>query len=136
MAEKYKLTKKDRMSVAWRHQFLQGSWNYERMDNVGYAWALYPVLKKLYPDPKDLSKAMKRHLSLYNVTPYICTFPMAISVAMEEANSEQEEFDTESIGAVKAATDAGAVAAERVGEVVSVHVIPRPHGEIEMILPK
>ena len=40
------------------------------------------------------------------------------------------------VGAVKAATDAGAVAAERVGEVVSVHVIPRPHGEIEMILPK
>ena len=40
------------------------------------------------------------------------------------------------VGAVKAATDAGAVAAERVGEVVSVHVIPRPHGEIETILPK
>ena len=40
------------------------------------------------------------------------------------------------VGAVKAATDAGAAAAERVGEVVSVHVIPRPHGEIEMILPK
>ena len=40
------------------------------------------------------------------------------------------------VGAVKAATDAGAVAAERVGEVVSVHVIPRPHGEIEAILPK
>ena len=40
------------------------------------------------------------------------------------------------VGAVKAATDAGAAAAERVGELVSVHVIARPHGEIEMILPK
>jgi ethanolamine utilization protein EutM len=40
------------------------------------------------------------------------------------------------VGAVKAATDAGATAAERVGELVSVHVIARPHGEIEMILPK
>ena len=39
------------------------------------------------------------------------------------------------VGAVKAATDAGAAAAERVGEVKSVHVIPRPHGEVEMILP-
>ena len=39
------------------------------------------------------------------------------------------------VGAVKAATDAGATAAERVGELVSVHVIARPHGEIEMILP-
>ena len=40
------------------------------------------------------------------------------------------------VGAVKAATDAGAAAARRVGELVSVHVIPRPHGEVEKILPK
>ena len=40
------------------------------------------------------------------------------------------------VGAVKAATDAGAAAAERVGDLVSVHVIPRPHGEVEFILPK
>ncbi len=40
------------------------------------------------------------------------------------------------VGAVKAATDAGAAAAEKVGELVSVHVIPRPHSEVEMILPK
>jgi ethanolamine utilization protein EutM len=39
------------------------------------------------------------------------------------------------VGAVKAATDAGAAAASRVGELVSVHVIPRPHNEVEMILP-
>jgi len=40
------------------------------------------------------------------------------------------------VGAVKAATDAGAVAAEKVGQVVSVHVIPRPHTEVERILPQ
>jgi len=40
------------------------------------------------------------------------------------------------VGAVKAATDAGAAAAERIGELVSVHVIPRPHSEVEFILPK
>ena len=39
------------------------------------------------------------------------------------------------VGAVKAATDAGAAAARRVGELVAVHVIPRPHGEVEKILP-
>ena len=39
------------------------------------------------------------------------------------------------VGAVKAATDAGAAAAEKVGELVSVHVIPRPHNEVELILP-
>ena len=40
------------------------------------------------------------------------------------------------VGAVKAATDAGAAAAKRVGEVISVHVIPRPHADVERILPK
>lgn len=40
------------------------------------------------------------------------------------------------VGAVKAATDAGAAAARRVGELVSVHVIPRPHEEVERILPQ
>ena len=40
------------------------------------------------------------------------------------------------VGAVKAATDAGAAAAQRVGELVSVHVIPRPHADVELIIPK
>ena len=40
------------------------------------------------------------------------------------------------VGAVKAATDAGAAAARRVGELVSVHVIPRPHADVERILPR
>ncbi len=40
------------------------------------------------------------------------------------------------VGAVKAAVDAGAAAAEKVGELISVHVIPRPHSDVEMILPK
>ncbi|NTU47633.1 MAG: ethanolamine utilization microcompartment protein EutM [Syntrophobacteraceae bacterium] len=40
------------------------------------------------------------------------------------------------VGAVKAATDAGAAAAQKVGEVISVHVIPRPHQDVEQFIPK
>ncbi|MGY3723863.1 BMC domain-containing protein [Granulicatella balaenopterae] len=40
------------------------------------------------------------------------------------------------VGAVKAATDAGAAAAQRIGELISVHVIPRPHSDVETILPQ
>ncbi|MFR6482632.1 MAG: BMC domain-containing protein [Veillonella sp.] len=40
------------------------------------------------------------------------------------------------VGAVKAAVDAGCAAAQKVGEVVSTHVIPRPHSDVELILPK
>lgn len=39
------------------------------------------------------------------------------------------------VGAVKAATDAGAAAAKRIGDLISVHVIPRPHGDVDMMLP-
>ena len=40
------------------------------------------------------------------------------------------------VGAIKAATDAGAAAARRVGELISVHVIPRPHAEVDRVLPR
>ena len=45
--KKITLSKKDRRSVMLRSQFLQGSWNYERMQNGGCAFALIPALKKL-----------------------------------------------------------------------------------------
>ena len=63
----------------------------------------------------------------------------------EKGMSENKQYENEykvqavklakKIGAVKAATDAGAAAAERVGELISIHVIPRPHEEVEAILP-
>ena len=97
------ITKKDLQKVFWRSIPYEHSWNYERMGNVGYAYAMYPILKKLYPEKKELAKAMQRHLALYNVTPYIATFPMGISAALEEANATEEDFETDSIGAVKSA---------------------------------
>ncbi|MDN5580382.1 MAG: PTS system mannose/fructose/sorbose family transporter subunit IID, partial [Lactococcus raffinolactis] len=48
MSEKIKLSKNDRLAVAWRSTFLQGSWNYERMQNLGWAFSLIPAIKKLY----------------------------------------------------------------------------------------
>lgn len=46
MAEKkVTLSKKDRMAVCWRSTFLQGSWNYERMQNGGWAYSMIPALK-------------------------------------------------------------------------------------------
>ncbi len=45
-------------------------------------------------------------------------------------------FVTGDVGSVKAATDAGAAAARQVGELVSVHVIPRPHDDLKSVLPK
>ena len=44
--ERIQLSKKDRVSVWWRSTFLQGSWNYERMQNGGWAFSMIPAIKK------------------------------------------------------------------------------------------
>lgn len=98
------ITKKDLRKVFWRSIPMEHSWNYERMMNVGYCFAMIPALKKLYPKKEDFIEAMKRHLELYNVTPYISTLPLGISVAMEEKRAQDpENFDTDSISNVKTA---------------------------------
>ena len=54
MAEsRVKLSKKDRLAVAWRSTFLQGSWNYERMQNGGWCFSMIPAIKKLYKTKKN-----------------------------------------------------------------------------------
>ena len=56
--QKKHLTKSDRFKVMLRSQFLQGSWNYERMQNGGWAYSLIPALKKLYPQRDEASAAI------------------------------------------------------------------------------
>ena len=58
MADKITLSKKDRMDVCWRHQFLQGSWNYERMQNGGWCYSIIPAIKKLYKTEEDRAAAL------------------------------------------------------------------------------
>ena len=55
MAEKIILSKKDRLDVMWRHQFLQGSWNYERMQNGGWCFSMVPAIKRLYSSKEEQS---------------------------------------------------------------------------------
>ena len=63
--EKIKLSKKDRLAVAWRSTFIQGSWNYERMQNGGWAFSMIPAIKKLYKTKEERSAALK--LSLIHI---------------------------------------------------------------------
>ncbi|NBI07176.1 PTS system mannose/fructose/sorbose family transporter subunit IID [Senegalia massiliensis] len=97
-----KITKKDLNKVFWRSFLMEFSWNYERQMNLAYTYALIPILEKLYKKKEDLSAALKRHLEFFNTTPHIVTMMLGISTAMEEQNSEDENFDSESINTVKA----------------------------------
>lgn len=96
------LSKKDLTRVFWRSFAMEWSWNYERQANLGYGFAMVPIIDKLYKDrPEEKAAALQRHLEFFNTTPHVSTLILGISSAMEEQNATQEEFDTDSINNVK-----------------------------------
>lgn len=81
---------------------MEWTWNYERQANLGYGFAMVPIIEKLYKDkPEEKSAALQRHLEFFNTTPHVSTLILGISSAMEEQNATQEDFDTSSINGVK-----------------------------------
>ena len=101
MAEKITLTKQDRKKVWWRHQFLQGSWNYERMQNGGWCYSIIPAIKKLYSNKEDQIAALKRHMEFYNTHPYVSSPVMGVTLALEEEKANGENVDDTAIQGVK-----------------------------------
>ena len=93
MAKELKLTKKDRISVWLRSTFLQGSWNYERMQNGGWAFAMIPAIKRLYKTKEERSAALKRHLEFFNTHPYVASPILGVTLALEEERSNGTEVD-------------------------------------------
>jgi len=101
MAERIELSKKDRLAVAWRSTFLQGSWNYERMQNGGWCYAMIPAIKKLYKDPEDRKAALKRHLEFFNTHPYVASPVLGVTLALEEDRANGAAVDDVAIQGVK-----------------------------------
>ncbi|WP_167629083.1 PTS system mannose/fructose/sorbose family transporter subunit IID [Listeria valentina] len=99
--EKIELTKRDRLKVAWRSTFIQGSWNYERMQNGGWAFSMIPAIKKLYKSKEDRSAALKRHLEFFNTHPYIASPILGVTLALEEDRAKGAPVDDVAIQGVK-----------------------------------
>ncbi|WP_392551772.1 PTS system mannose/fructose/sorbose family transporter subunit IID [Orbus wheelerorum] len=101
MEKRIQLTKKDRLSVAWRSTFLQGSWNYERMQNGGWVYSMIPAIKKLYQTQEDRAAALKRHLEFFNTHPYIASPVLGVTLALEEERANGAPVDDVAIQGVK-----------------------------------
>ena len=98
------LTRKDLMSTFWRSFTMEWAWNYERQSNLGYSYSMIPTLQKIYKgNDEKLKSAFKRHLEFFNITPWLSTFPLGISIAMEEQNALTQDFDEDSINNIKIA---------------------------------
>lgn len=102
MAEnKIHLTKSDRLKVMWRSMLLQGSWNYERMQNGGWCYSLIPALRKLYPNKEDQKAALQRHLVFFNTHPYLASPILGVTLALEEEKANGKEIEDQAIQGVK-----------------------------------
>lgn len=99
MSEK-KLTKSDMMNMFIRSNFLLGSFNFERMQSIGFCVTLIPAIKRLY-NKEDQKKALKRHLEFFNTQPFIAAPIMGITAAMEEQKANGLPIDDSSISGVK-----------------------------------
>jgi fructoselysine/glucoselysine PTS system EIID component len=98
---KTRFTKPDIRKLFFRSLALEANFNFETCQNTGFAFSIIPVLKKIYTTKESMSLALKRHLQFFNTSPYGSTLILGISAAMEEQNSNTEDFDPESINAVK-----------------------------------
>ncbi|RSJ75051.1 PTS system mannose/fructose/sorbose family transporter subunit IID [Streptococcus cristatus] len=98
---KLTLSKADRQKVWWRSTFLQGSWNYERMQNLGWAYSLIPAIKKLYTKKEDQAAALERHLEFFNTHPYVAAPIIGVTLALEEEKANGAAIDDAAIQGVK-----------------------------------
>lgn len=100
--KKFHLSKKERMNIVWRSMFLQGSWNYERMQNLGFLYAILPALKKFYkPGSEEAKAALRRHMEFFNTHPYPAAPIIGVTLALEEEKANGVEVDDAAIQGVK-----------------------------------
>lgn len=97
-----KLNKKDLINIFIRSNFLLGSFNFERMQAIGFCVSLLPALRKVYKDDKPaMAAAMKHHLEFFNTQPFLATPIMGITAAMEEKKANGADISDQTISGVK-----------------------------------
>ncbi|QTJ54008.1 PTS system mannose/fructose/sorbose family transporter subunit IID [Dolosigranulum pigrum] len=90
-----KISEKSINRVFWKHMFYGGSWNYERMQNLGFLYTVSPFLKDLYKNKSsDMSKAMSRHLEFFNTQQSAAPVIMGVTAALEEQPETEEKSET------------------------------------------
>ncbi len=89
-----------RLSI--RGLLLQGGFNYERFQNLGFWWMMRPTLDRLYPEKEERAAAYKRHLVYFNTHPWLIGPIAGVTAVMEEQRAARaENIDDETINSVK-----------------------------------
>ncbi|MGX7196036.1 PTS system mannose/fructose/sorbose family transporter subunit IID [Enterococcus olivae] len=96
-----KLTKKDLNSMFWRSNLLLGSFNFERVQNMGFCFVMIPAIKRLYAPGKERNEALQRHLEWFNTHPWLTAPIFGVVGAMEEEKANEGNMPGSSIAAMK-----------------------------------
>ncbi|MFC0233453.1 mannose/fructose/sorbose PTS transporter subunit IID [Vagococcus entomophilus] len=99
--EQKKLTKKDINSMFLRSNLLLGSFNFERVQNMGFCFVMIPAIKRLYAPGPERNEALQRHLEWFNTHPWLTAPIFGVSAALEEEKSKDNVLPGSSIAAMK-----------------------------------
>ena len=101
MSEK-KLTNADIRNIYTRSTFLLGSFNFERMQSMGFCVSMIPVIKRFYSNKDDQAAALKRHLEFFNTQPWVASPIIGVTAAMEQERANgSKDIDDAAISGVK-----------------------------------
>ena len=101
-AEVPDLTRRDKIDTYIRSTFLLGSFNFERMQSIGFAVSMIPAIKRFYTKKEDQAEALTRHLEFFNTQPWVASSIMGVTAAMErEKAAGKEGIDDAAITNVK-----------------------------------
>ena len=96
MAETRKsIASADLLRVFARSFLIQASWSFDRMQSLGFAYALSPVLKRLYPDEGEYRSRLRLHMEYFNTQPYLASFILGAAARMEEDRASGRAGQTE-----------------------------------------
>ncbi len=92
----------DLVRVLLRAFLIQASWSFDRMQTLGFAYAMLPALRKLYPDDNELTSRINLHLEYFNTQPYFASFILGAVVRLEEerASGRNRDADVRGLKAV------------------------------------
>ena len=100
--QKVTLTKGNILSTYFRSTFLLGSFNFERMQSMGFCVSMIPTIKRLYSKKEDQAAALKRHLEFFNTQPWVGSAIMGVTAAMEQERANgAKDVDDAAISGVK-----------------------------------
>jgi len=79
-----KVGRSEMLKVFWKSFLIQASWSFDHLQSLGFAYAIQPVLRKLYPDKAEYESRLRAHMEYFNTQPYLASFILGAVARMEQ----------------------------------------------------